>query len=310
MKNFSFIKSAKYFMAASVSVIILGVIFGVFYSGMNFGIDFTGGTLMTINMGGEFNDQDVKDALVKEGVNDAPVIKSSDNGVQSRAIIRMKDSGDDVKDREIRTNLVADLKVNYPNASELSFDRVGAVSSSDLIKNALLAVAIASIGILLYVWIRFKLISGIAALIALLHDVLIMLAFCTIIQLPINSSFIAAVLIIVGYSINDTIVVFDRIRENNNIYSRREMSRGKVVDVSVKETLTRTLYTSLTTLITISVLYVLGVQAIKEFALPIIVGLISGTYSSIFIASPIWALWEDRQERKGNKKKENKPSVA
>lgn len=310
LNKFSFTKSAKYFISGSVAVIILGVIFAFLHGGLNFGIDFTGGTLMTINMGGEFNDQDVKDVLVKLGVNDAPVVKSGQNGAQDQAIIRMKDSGNVEQERQTRINIVSGLKEKYSSAYELSFQRVGAVSSSELIKNAIIAVLIASVGILIYVWIRFELISGIAAIVALLHDVLIMLAFCAIINLPINSSFIAAVLTIVGYSINDTIVVFDRIRENDKIYTRKEKSQGAVVDISVKETLTRTLYTSLTTLLTITVLYILGVQTIKEFALPIIVGLISGTYSSIFIASPIWVLWEDSRGKKDKSKKGNKPSVA
>lgn len=308
MKKFSFTKSAKYFIAGSIMVIIIGIITGIYYGGMNFGIDFTGGTLLTIDMGGEYDEQDVVDILVEQGVYDAPVVKSGNNGAQDQAIVRVQDSNDQDAERELRENILAGIQEKYPDAS-LEFERVTAVSSSDLIRNAILSILIASVGILIYIWIRFALVSGVAALIALVHDVLIMIAFCTIIQLPINSSFIAAVLIIVGYSINDTIVVFDRIRENNK-YTSKEMSRGGVVDLSVKETIRRTLYTSITTLATITILYFLGVQTIKEFALPIIIGLLSGTYSSIFIASPIWALWEDRKANKGKKQKQKKPTVA
>lgn len=309
MKKFSFTKSAKYFIAGSIMVIIIGIITGIYHGGMNFGIDFTGGTLLTIDMGGEFNEQDVVDVLVEQGVYDAPVVKSGNNGAQDQAIVRVQDSNNQDAERELRENILAGIQKKYPGAS-LEFERVTAVSSSDLIRNAILSILIASVGILIYIWIRFALVSGIAALIALVHDVLIMIAFCTIIQLPINSSFIAAVLIIVGYSINDTIVVFDRIRENDKKYTAKEMSRGGVVDLSVKETIRRTLYTSVTTLATITILYFLGVQTIKEFALPIIIGLLSGTYSSIFIASPIWALWEDRKGNKGKKQKQKKPTVA
>jgi preprotein translocase subunit SecF len=162
-----------------------------------------------------------------------------------------------------------------------------------MIANALLSVLAAWVLILIYVSIRFKFHSALAAILCLINDVLIMIAVVCILRVEINSSFIAACLTIVGYSINDTIVVFDRIRENNRLLGAKGIERRAIADLSIRETLPRTINTSLTTLITILAVYIFGVESIKEFALPIIVGLISGTYSSIFIASPIWIGLED-----------------
>lgn len=154
---------------------------------------------------------------------------------------------------------------------------------------------------LIYIWIRFELLSGLSALVALIHDALIMSALVLIFRTRINSSFIAAILTIVGYSINDTIVVFDRIRENTKRF-KHSLNKEQIVDKSVSETIVRSLNTSITTLFTITALYILGVQSIKEFALPLIVGIISGTYSSIFIASPFWVAMNNMVKNLHHKK--------
>ncbi len=286
--NTGIISKAKYFMIASALIILVGIVFGVIF-GLNLGIDFTGGTLMTIDLGEPFEVQDVKDVLEANGVSDAPVVKSSltVEAEPTQAQIRIKDIKG-VKSEDLRSDILTGLKVNYPNAVVYDGETIGAVTSSEIIRNAFMAVIIACALMLVYIWIRFELYSGIAALVALIHDVLIMTAVMAIFKQQINSPYIAACLTIVGYSINDTIVLFDRIRENNRKYSHREFTRSEVADISIKETLSRTINTSMTTLVTITCLYIFGVDSIKEFALPLIIGLISGTYSSILIASPIW----------------------
>jgi preprotein translocase subunit SecF len=193
---------------------------------------------------------------------------------------------------------VNSLQAKYPGAIAGEISHVGGVTSSEIIMNAIWAVVIASALIMIYIWVRFTLYSGIGGVIALLHDILIMTAFVAIARIEINSSYIAACLTILGYSINDTIVVFDRIRENNKRYSTKDMNRWEIADISIRETLPRTINTSLTVLITTLAVYVFGVQSIKDFTLPLLVGIVSGTYSSIFIASPIWIVFEDRRDKK------------
>jgi preprotein translocase SecF subunit len=161
----------------------------------------------------------------------------------------------------------------------------------------LIALLLANLGILIYISFRFEWKFGIAAIAALIHDVLIMLVVYSIAQIAINASFIAAILTIVGYSINDTIVVFDRIRENKK--HTKKIDYNDLVNRSISETMVRSINTSLTTLVTILALYILGVPAIKDFALPLVVGIIAGTYSSIFIASPLWVLLDQKLKTGG-----------
>jgi len=308
--NSGIVSKAKYFMIASALVIIAGIVFGVVF-GLNLGIDFTGGTLMTVELGEPFDVADVRAVLEDNGISDAPVVKSSVSVDMeaTQAEIRLKNI-DGVKSEELRTQIIDGLKVKYPDAGVYSSETIGAVTSSEIIRNAFLAVVIACALMLLYIWVRFELFSGISALAALLHDVLIMTAVIAIFRQQINSPYIAACLTIVGYSINDTIVLFDRIRENNRKYSHKEFTRREVADISIKETLSRTINTSVTTLVTITCLYIFGVDSIKEFAFPLIIGLISGTYSSIFIASPIWVGLMNRSlTRLGVKHKKDKKTA-
>ncbi|MGI6150397.1 MAG: protein translocase subunit SecF [Christensenellales bacterium] len=279
----------KYAALISAVIILCGVI-AAFAMGVNIGVDFTGGTLLTLNMGGEFDVADVTAALEQAGIMDAPVMKSGATGsAQNQAVVRMKAFADDETENKARQQIVAALAEKYPDVEIASVDRVGAVASADLVRSAILCVVIASALILIYIWIRFELMSGIAAVIMLMHDVAIMLALTILFRVQINSPFIAAVLTIVGYSINNTIVIFDRVRENGKFKGKKNhVLTDELVDTSVRESLSRAINTSITTLVTIVALYVLGVDSIKEFALPIIVGLIAGTYSSIFMAAPFW----------------------
>ena len=181
---------------------------------------------------------------------------------------------------------------------KFSIDFVGPTMGRELIRDAVKSIMIASGLILVYIWIRFKLKSGVAAIIALIHDILVMIAVTSIAGIQINSSFIAAILTILRYSINDTIVIFDRIRENTKRLGRK-MDMYEIVDQSIKQSVIRTLNTSLTTIFTVAALYVLGVESIKDFTLPILAGLIAGTYSSLFIAGPMGSLGIKGRVNKG-----------
>ncbi len=310
MTRFKVVSKAKYFISASIIVILIGVGFGLF-NGINLGIDFTGGTLMTIELGQEFDVADINEVLVANGIKDAPVVKTSEEAgsAMTQAQIRIKNV-DGVKTEELRTAILDGLQEKYPDAVVFDGETIGGVTSSEIITNAILSVVIASALMLVYIWIRFELFSGIAAVVALVHDILIMSSIMIIFHKQVNSPYIAAVLTIVGYSINDTIVLFDRIRENNRIYSHAEYTRAEVADISFNETLSRTLNTSLTTLMTITCVYIFGVDSIKEFAFPLIVGLISGTYSSIFIAAPIWVWLMNRSLKKLGIKQKTKVKKA
>ncbi len=297
-----FLSKTKYFVILSAVIILAGIIAGILGGGLNLGIDFTGGSLLTIEMGKPFDDADINASLTASGIDPATaqIVHGGDDG--SDAILRMQQLPEETDAIKLRESIVESLSAKYPDANPGEIENVGGVTSDEIVANAFLSVVIAAGLMLIYIWIRFALFSGIAGVIALIHDVLIMTAFVSIARIQINSSYIAACLTIVGYSINDTIVVFDRIRENNRRLGAKELPRMQIADLSIKETLPRTINTSLTTFITITAVYIFGVPSIKEFALPIMVGLISGTYSSMFIASPIWVWLEDRRSKKAGYK--------
>ena len=185
---------------------------------------------------------------------------------------------------------------------EINLNIVSSTASGNLIKSTVWAIILSVVLMLAYITIRFRFTSGVAAVVALLHDVLIMLAFMAFFRVQINTSFIAAVITIIGYSINNTIVVFDRIRENTKRLSLKDASATEITNRSLKETLSRSINTTITTLVTIVCLYILGGSSIREFAFPIIIGLLAGAYSSFFIAPTGWALFNDWYSKKKGKK--------
>lgn len=303
MKNFAYTNNLKKMLLVSALIVLAGVIVGIFAGGLNVGVDFTGGTLVTIDLMADYDMGVVEDALDKNGIVDAQAVRTgSTASSQTMADIRMRSLNDDATESELRTNLLETIKQTYPRAEIKQVDRVDGVASASLIQNAVLSILVASALILLYIWLRFELLSGAVAVLALLHDVLIMLAITCILRVPVNVSFIAAILTIVGYSINNTIVIFDRVRENRKRDVHADKHSKEIADKSVAQSFARSINTSITTLLTITMVYILGVESIKQFALPIIVGLIAGTYSSIFLAAPLWATWYDRRLKKAKAK--------
>lgn len=290
-------KNFKKFMIVPIAILVIAIVVACIFGGLNVGIDFTGGSIITVSLG-EFETEDIKAVLADLGETDTSVVKSG-----KEAIIRVRYMGSDDAQNEFTNKLMDSLKAKYQGATLEGKDAVGGIASGELVRNAFLSVLLACILMLIYIWIRFELFSGISAVLALLHDVLIMIAFVCIFRIQINSSFIAACLTIVGYSINNTIIVFDRVRENRRRYSVKEMDNGAVANMSIKETLPRTINTTITTLIMIVCLYILGVESIKEFALPIIIGLIAGLYSSVFLSASMWMKFDAKFGKKRKKGK-------
>lgn len=292
MKNFIFTKKYKLMACISAAIILVGIVVALFSGGLNVGVDFTGGTLVTIDMKSDFDMGVIEAALAQHDINGAQIVRTGLSAAsQTMADIRMQSFSNDATESQLRMDVLQTIRQTYPKAEITTVDRVDGVASRDLIRNAVLSILIASGLILCYIWVRFELLSGVAAVVALAHDVIVMLAFTSILRIPINSPFIAAVLTIVGYSINNTIIIFDRIRETSKRDVNADKHSEEIVNKSIQSTLGRSINTSITTLLTITMVYVFGVDSIRQFALPIIVGLLAGTYSSIFLAGPMWASW-------------------
>ena len=277
----------------SAVIIVAALLLHLFGMGINLGIDFSGGLSMQYDMKAAVASADVSNVLSDMGIKSSTVtVQGRDN---NEAIIRIKDvSKDDIQ--KVQAEFEENIKKTYPDAVSVGdVNYVGPVAGATLVKNAIISVLLASALMLIYIAIRFDLNSGIAAVFGLLHDVLIMLSFMVIFRsvIQMNSSFIAAALTIVGYSINNTIVIFDRIRENAK--KMPNVAREEVTNISIKESLGRTICTTVTTLITIVALCILGVASIREFALPIIVGILSGVYSANMINGYVWAFLEEKR---------------
>lgn len=284
---FKFVEKKKIWFSISLIIIIIGMGFTIF-RGLNFGIDFKGGSSIVLQCKKDF-DKAEADKVVRKYASDA--VTNTVNKSQYQ-----------IKSSELTTKkfgkLLKELKKDYKIKSVVSQDEVGASVGKDLKKSAIESLAIAFVAMLLYIAFRFEFAFGISAVIALIHDILITISIYAIFNLPINSPFIAAILTIVGYSINDTIVVFDRIRENTK--GTRIEKLDDTVNKSINQTLTRSINTSMTTLFTIIAVLIL-VPSVRTFSLPITIGIISGTYSSIFIASPLYCLFK-KKKKKDNKK--------
>ncbi|MGN0108269.1 MAG: protein translocase subunit SecF [Hominilimicola sp.] len=294
------------FMIIPALIVVVGIVLYIVHGGFNFDVEFMGGVRMQVNMHTEFDNKEIVD-LVQENTTDtvsATVQKGSNDQI---AVIKTPPVDDNVK-----TEIFNALKDKYSLADEdlISVSSASASFGLEVQRKALLYTLLAIICILIYIAIRFEWRSAVMAVMALAINVLIMAAVYSITNIPLNTTFIAAMLTVVGYSINNTIVIFDRIRENQKSRKKNE-TISAMVDRSIMETLGRTINSTITTLITIVLIYILGVSTIKDFALPLIVGILAGAYTSIFIASTFWAAWRESnmqakaaaaQERKSNKK--------
>ncbi|MBO5502708.1 MAG: protein translocase subunit SecF [Clostridia bacterium] len=288
-------KSALICLGVSLAIMLTALVMSLCGYGINFGLDFAGGLILKYDMGQPFDTAAVEEALSEMGLNEFTVSVAGEDGSTMQARIPSLDSEDEIQ--QLQAGLEEKLVALYPqmDTETATASYVGPVAGRTLVRNAIFSVLLAAALMLIYIAIRFDFASGVAAVTGLLHDVLIMLSFMVIFRgiIQMNSSFIAAMLTIVGYSINNTIVIFDRIRENKKKPACAGMTRAQIADVSVKESLGRTINTTLTTLATIVSLYVLGVSAIREFSLPIIIGILAGVYSANLINGYVWAAFED-----------------
>lgn len=273
------VKNRKVYMFISLSIIIIGIIMMVFKC-LNYGIDFTGGTIINIDANKFIETEDIKKITDKIDT-DMTVVYSGEN--KEDIIIK---STLNVSNKDM-TSLSRDFEENYDvDAKSINSKAVGASIGEETKNKAILSTVIATVLMLAYITVRFEFTLGVSAIAALLHDVLITVSVYAIFRLPVNASFIAAILTIVGYSINDTIVIFDKIRENTRFNSRGKFK--EIINKSIGSSIRRTINTTITTLTAVIVLYIIGVEDIKILALPLMVGMLSGTYSSVFIAPNIW----------------------
>lgn len=289
-KNIQVAEKSKIWFAISLILIAISV-GSLFINGLNFGIDFIGGTIVTIELNTPFETSDAK-ALIEEYDSSADVTYAGE--AKTQVIISTKK---DLSTEE-RQTLFSKFqeKYNLEDTDLLSIDTVSPSIGAEMANSAMIAAVVAVLLMLVYITFRFEFMFGLAAVIALVHDLIIVLGVYSIFQIQVNSPLIAAMLTILGYSINDTIVVFDRIRENRPKFGKYDFAN--LVDTSVTQTLRRSINTSFTTLLAIGALYAFGVPAVQDFALPLMVGIVSGTYSSIFIASALWCKIKEFQASK------------
>ncbi len=293
-QKLEFVKTRKYFFALTIIIIIIGSIF-LATNGLNLGVDFTGGTSITVNS----NNKEIQ-----EYVEEKYTIKKVDENNDSTTIVIEENL-----DKDEISSLANELETNYQVNTDIFV--VSQIVKQELTKNAIYSLILASLGIVIYVSLRFKFNYAISGLIALLHDVVIIILFFAIFKLEVTSIFIAAILTIIGYSINDTIVTFDMIRENyKRNYQNKITNKDDLYDLvnnSVRQTLTRSILTTVTTLLPVICLIFLGAREIVNFNIALFVGFIAGVYSSIFISNQIWVILELRRITKPKKeKKKNK----
>ena len=264
----------------------------IFTKGFNFGIDFTGGTIIEMEFQQEVTLPQVRDVLREYNLDNATIQLSGDaSNVEASKDVMIRTM--DLEENE-RKAVMASLKDEIGDYTVLREEKVGATIGGELITDALMATVISWILIILYVSYRFEWRFGVAAILTLIHDVLIVLSVFSFLQKQVDSSFVAAILTIIGYSINDTIVIFDRIRENQRLHFKRGGDLNELANRSIYQTLTRSLYTVFTVLFTTFALYFFGGDTTKDFSFALLIGFFSGSYSSIFVASPLWVVLKNR----------------
>ena len=279
--NLNFVSYFKKLNLLSILMILISLIF-IIFNGLNYGIDFKGGTIIEIRIENKnINVSNIRESLNKVNLGD---INVKNFGEERDFLIKIEEKLKDNKliISEIKETLNKDLneEVNYRR-----IESVGPKVSAELLKSGIISIGLALLVMLFYIWFRFEWQFSLGSIIALFHDVIITLGIFSILSIEINLSIVAAVLTIVGYSMNDTVVIYDRIRENLSKYNKLEIDQ--ISNLSVNETLSRTLITSVTTLLALFSIFILGGEILKGFSFAMILGVIIGTYSSIFVAAPV-----------------------
>jgi preprotein translocase SecF subunit len=290
--NFDIISKRRHFYKVSAIIVIVGVVL-LLTRGLNLGIDFLSGTLLEIDLKTSFTVAEVNEVL--DAHLEKYQVRDVREGGQATTLVQVRTSETDPQ--KLAAAIEA-ISAQWKEAEHISTSSVDAVFSVELARNAFIALVLASIGMLIYIALRFEVKFAVAAVVALLHDVFVVLAIFALLRIEVNSEFVAAILAIVGYSINDTIVVFDRIRENLQ-KQKRQGDFEKLVNTSIMETLLRSLNTSITTLLAIGAVLLIGGVTLRPLAFALVIGIIAGTYSSIFMASSIWVDWKEAELARG-----------
>jgi preprotein translocase subunit SecF len=291
MHMLKIVERTKLWFGISLALLAIGAIFLILNKGLNKGVDFSGGTVVRIELG------EASKTANKADIDE--IINKYSTGTTSRTVNDTQiEIQSNVLDNKKANDLFREIKQKYSlkDTALVDVNHIDASIGRETTRNAVIALLVAGLFMVIYIRLRFKDVKfGLAAIIALLHDVLITMSLYAVLRISINASFIAAILTIVGYSINDTIVIFDRIRENSR--KLRGKTVAEIADISVNQSLKRSINTSVTTLLTITAVYIF-VPSVRDFSLPIIAGIIAGTYSSIFIASPLWVIFNNIGKKK------------
>lgn len=278
-KNFDFIKNRKIAYTISAVIILVGLI-SIIFHGFNFGIDFSGGTLLQLRFDKSVSTAEIRKVLGEFNLSQSTIQNLSEN----EFIIRTENI-----DSERRKDILSVLKEKLANPEVLRMETVGPIIGEDLKRSSLYALIFAFIGIILYVTLRFEFKFSVVSVLALLHDCLIVLGIFSLLRKEISIQVVAAILTIIGYSVNNTIIILDRLRENIKFKARETFEN--LINLSINQTLNRTIFTTLTTIFPILTLYFFGGIILSDFALALLLGMVAGTYSSIFIASPLLIEW-------------------
>lgn len=301
----------KYYFFALSAIIILAGIVGYFVNGVILDIQFEGGTVIQVQMPDDSYDTTKAEKVVKDTIGKSTIVQkastyNAENSATKIYLMDLKIGSEAALTQDERSKVITALKKEF-NLKENTSIQVNSIEpfiGKEILNKGLLAIFWSSLSIILYVWWRFKIMSGLSAgvmaVLALLHDILIMLAVYILFKIPLNDSFIAAVLTVIGYSMNDTIIIYDRIRENSNLL--RKTPIAELVNRSVVQTLNRSINTVVTVLICIITVFIFAsyynITSIKFFTLPLIVGIASGMYSSIFISSSLYVVWKEHLLKK------------
>ena len=287
---FSIVKNYKIFFSITIIFLLIG--FGsIVTRGFNLGIDFTGGSIVDLTFENPVNVAQVRDVLKEHDMGNSIIqLENSDGKTEANSVLIRTG---DVEDTELRATM-NDLQSKLGNYQIQRVEQVGATIGSELVQQAAMAIVLSWVLMIAYITFRFEFKFAIAAIIALIIDVLVVLSYFSLFQMEMDSSFVAALLTVVGYSVNGTIVIFDRIRENLKIHRRSE-SLGEMVDNSIWQCMTRTIYTVATSLFAIVSIFLFGGETIHNFSFAMLVGFASGAYTSIFLAGPMWMFLKNKK---------------
>lgn len=287
---FSIVKNYKIFFSITIIFLLIG--FGsIVTRGFNLGIDFTGGSIVDLTFENPVNVAQIRDVLKEHDMGNSIIqLENSDGKTEANSVLIRTGV---VEDTELRATM-NDLQSKLGNYQIQRVEQVGATIGSELVQQAAMAIVLSWVLMIAYITFRFEFKFAIAAIIALIIDVLVVLSYFSLFQMEMDSSFVAALLTVVGYSVNGTIVIFDRIRENLKIHRRSE-SLGEMVDNSIWQCMTRTIYTVATSLFAIVSIFLFGGETIHNFSFAMLVGFASGAYTSIFLAGPMWMFLKNKK---------------